>query len=653
MPDRIQQEDLASIVKLQQEVVTSDLSLDQLMDLICQRTMSLTHSAGAVVEMAESEEMVYRTSCGSLAGSLGLRLNIHASLSGLSVKSAQVLYCEDSETDPRVDKEACRKVGARSMICVPLIHRSTAVGVLKVVDPEPKKFQDREINLLKLIAGLLSACVYKAETEALLRESESRARDATQAKSEFLANMSHEIRTPLNGVVGVTSLLEDTTLNDQQRDYVKLIKSSADNLLTLVNDILDFSKIEARQLTLENVDFELAPAVDDVRQILSHQSRKKDLSLKVTLSPQLPEIVVGDPTRLRQILMNLVGNAIKFTKAGSVEVNVLPDQSEILFEIIDTGIGIPKNALTRMFNPFSQLDASTTRKYGGTGLGLSICRQLVELMGGQIGVSSEEGKGSVFWFRLPLPASQKKILKQDTPVTQNFEKLRILVAEDNSVNQMIVKTMVTKLGHIVHVVSNGKEAVDALNLGTYDLILMDCQMPEMDGYQATRAIRNSGESWANIHIIAMTANAMAGDRENCIRAGMNDYISKPMKKEELLRVIGKSQLKRYKSINRGTIQELKEIDEDGSNTTLKEIIALYLSSTPPKIERMKLHFEKGEVGPLKAEAHSLRSSSMTVGAEELGKIAAKIEYAPAPSADDITRLEEQFARVVDDLRRIT
>lgn len=554
--------DLSTIIALQQEVVTADLELIELMKLICLKTQVLTNAGGAVVEMAEGEEMVYRATSGTLLNSLGVKLNIHSSLSGLAVKNEQVLYCEDSETDPRVNKEVCRKVGARSMICVPLIHKSRAVGVLKVISSEKSYFSEHAIEVLKLIAGLLSSSIAKAsetdekskalkllqESEALLRASEKVSNAATLAKSEFLANMSHEIRTPLNGVLGMAGLLSDSELSSEQSQYVSIIKSSAESLLILVNDILDFSKIEARKLIVEKIDFDLLSVTDDVRQLLVHQAKKKNLNLIFESDVNVPKIVLGDPTRIKQILLNLVNNAIKFTNHGSIFVKLksLQEDQNILFEVTDQGIGIPEIALQQMFLPFSQADASTTRKFGGTGLGLSICKQLVGIMSGEIGVFSAVGTGSTFWFKLPLPVSTKKIVSSAEVKPLNSDKLRILVAEDNSVNQMIVRVMLEKMGHTITLVGNGIEAIEALELAPYDLILMDCQMPEMDGYQATKTIRSElSKKYKDIHIIAMTANALDGDREKCLMAGMNDYISKPMKKDDLIKV-----LNLYSGVNR-------------------------------------------------------------------------------------------------------
>ncbi|MZP28158.1 response regulator [Heliobacterium undosum] len=416
--------------------------------------------------------------------------------------------------------------------------------------------QNMETGKVQEVIFVTRDMTERKRAEEELHTAKERAETADRAKSAFLATVSHEIRTPLHGIIGMIDLLLDTSLTEEQSDYGRTIGELSRLLSSIINDILDFSKMEAGRIELEAVDYELRTVVNDVVNLLRVRSEQKNLDVTCDIDGEIPRFLRGDPIRLRQVLINLGGNAVKFTEKGKVALRITMasqlGQSDpmngaarfLRFEIHDTGIGITDEVAPRLFQPFSQADMSTARRYGGTGLGLAISKRLVELMGGEIGFQSIPGLGTTFWFTAPLLESPSQAA-EDSRVQENVDLLlpdlpekRILLVEDNPVNQKLASIQLKKFGLRLLAVSNGREAVEAIRREKYSLILMDCQMPEMDGFEATREIRRiEAEQGGHVPIVAMTARAMRGDREECLACGMDDYISKPIRTADLHRIL--------------------------------------------------------------------------------------------------------------------
>ncbi|WP_320108788.1 ATP-binding protein [Marinobacter sp. AN1] len=452
-----------------------------------------------------------------------------------------------------------RNAPEKARLPVPHSHEQDEIGSMVAIINRHLETVDASLSQLRSVESQMKDYSGKLEREvedrtreiseknealqrgnrALIRAKEDAVRRA-QTRARFLASMSHEIRTPLNGVLGMLELALEGDLEPAQRHQLEIAHRAGESLLGLLNDILDISKVEAGKLDLEVISFDLRKLVAECATIHAEQSRRKGLAFTTELETELAPRYLGDPTRLRQVINNLLSNAIKFTDAGKVSVHVAQTPEGIRLEVRDTGIGMSRDELDRIFSPFSQAATDTTRRYGGTGLGLALCQQLVERMHGQIKVDSREGEGTWFTVYLPLPVDQGSQLEQlpDLPPAKDAgqQSCQILLVEDNRVNQIVASGLLQKMGHEVDHAENGERALAALALKHYDLVLMDCQMPVMDGYEATRRIRQNPQ-WTQLPVVAVTANVMAGDKEECLAAGMDDYITKPYNRKILAGVI--------------------------------------------------------------------------------------------------------------------
>ncbi len=568
-------------------------------------------------------------------------------------------------------------IDAREQIL--LTRDGSEIPILKTVLPIVLNGEEVLLEAFVDITERQKADAEIRRTNQALEKARMAAEAASLAKSQFLTNMSHEIRTPLNGILGMAELALDTGLNREQQNIVETINEEANSLLEVINFVLDFSKIEAGKIELESIAFDVGKIVNSVARRFSLQAEQKDVALTVTLPESLPPILVGDPARLGQILTNLVGNALKFTHQGEIiltaQGEARPNQEyRMVFSVRDTGIGISRDKLATIFDSFTQADGSTTRKYGGTGLGTTISKQLVELMGGNMDVESEPGKGSNFWFTVAF--ARPDALGEDgsdlsgdgadrdqdppgmpvRPVEQQ-EKGHLLLVEDYPVNQQVAMAHLTRAGYRVDLAENGQEALEVFQQNRYDLVLMDIQMPKMDGYGATRAIRafertTQDRDFPPVPIIAMTAHAVKGYRERCLSTGMDDYMTKPLGRRALLTMVerwcsgsGKPAVPARADEAPPMALERAVEEFDGDKELVLKILAGFLAIAGDQVSTMEKALERQEKDVIRREAHAIKGGAANLTADRLAGLAHELEK--NPGQDALARLENEIKRLAD------
>jgi signal transduction histidine kinase/CheY-like chemotaxis protein/HPt (histidine-containing phosphotransfer) domain-containing protein len=547
--------------------------------------------------------------------------------------------------------------------------RTTAKGKKK--KPVSKA---KELNRLNL--ALESEIRERKEMEKWLLAAREAALEGAKIKSRFVANISHEIRTPVHVITGMLYALKETRLSEQQQKYLNTMQKAADSLIVLLNDILDFSKVEAGKLNVHAKEFDIRELLEQSTAAASREAISRGIGWTLRVDPEIARKYRADPVRIRQILGNILSNAFKFTSTGEISLRVYEEsrsgsKSHVRFEVRDSGAGIPESIGNRIFEEFLQVDNSASRKHGGAGLGLSICKKLVELLEGSIGYESKEGKGSLFWFVVPMHRVTEATVSRSSPElplkNPSRRQGRILVVEDNPVNQEVTAILLASFGHDVDIAGDGREGIEKARVFEYDLIIMDCQMPELDGFQTTATIRElESAKGRRTPIIAMTADAMKDAAERCLAAGMDEYLSKPVEVERLREKIdfwlefqaadGKRDTEpKVFRINESAIEKLRTFKAPGKANLFVRLVEIYLQDTPGRIERLRKAVGQQDLKTIEAEAHYLKSSSMTLGAEHLSRLCAGLEeqgrvFDGSKAPVLFKEIEEEFGFAARELR---